>query len=243
MEKFIKEIYDLRPWYHDFKKLGVSTNFHPKKKFFFFGPQVPQIRRSVHQQPRKESVIEPYIKNALEKIEEKSNLRILDLFCADGYYGFLTQKLCPNASLVGVDLNEEDLHRCKVIASHLKLGEAKFVKDDVYHFIENSEPFDLVLCFGGLYHIPNPKQLLEGLKLIIKHYLVVQTAITVEHDDPDYFEVPNPDFKTWGCWFTHSRFIRWVEEVGYEILESTWNKRNEPNPRYIGASFCLLKPI
>ncbi len=241
MEKFIKEIYDLRPWYHDFKFLGIKTNFPPKKKYYFFGPETRQIRKHVDQQKRKESAISPFIKKSLDYIPNKSNLSVLDLFCSDGYYGFLTQKFCPDARLVGIDSNKDDIDRCRKMANFINLGPTSFIEDDVYHYVENCDSFDLILCTGGLYHIPDPLRLLKGLRKITKQYLVIQSAITVEHDDPDYFETPNPWFKTWGSLFTNTRLFSWVKESGFNILENCVNRREEPNPRYIGASNFLLK--
>ena len=241
MKKFIKEIYDLRPWYHDFKALGIQTDFPPKKKFWIFGSKIRQTRTNMDQQKRKESVISPYIEMALDNIHDKSNISVLELFCSDGYYGFLTQKLCPGSTLVGVDINQEDINRCKLMSNYINHGPSTFIKDDVYHFVENADSFDLVLCFGGLYHITDPKRLLKGLRKITKQYLVVQSAITVKHDDPDYFESPNPWFRTWGALFTNKRLLRWAEEVGLAVLETQNDRKKKPNPSHVGASYALLK--
>lgn len=158
-----------------------------------------------------------------------------------GYYGFLAQKFREGTRLVGVDRDKEDIERCKTMAHHLKSGPATFFEDDVYHFVENSDKFDLILCAGGLYHLPDPRRLLEGLRKITKQYLVVQSAITVEHDDPDYFERPNPWFKTWGSLFTNRRLLRWLDEAGFEVVESAVNSREHPNPDYVGACYALVK--
>lgn len=241
MEKFVKEIYDLRPWYHDFKLLGIKTNFPPQKKYLFWGPKIRQTRTQMDQQQRKESVISKYIEAVLEDIQNKPDFSILDLFCADGYYGFYTQSHSPGSKLVGVDISEDDIKRCNTISSYLNLGQASFINDDVSHFVENCDSFDLVLCIGGLYHISDPKTLIQSLRKITKQYLIVQSAITIEHDDPYYYETPNPWFGTWGTLFTNSQLLGWLKEAGFKIIESTINKREDPNPQFIGASYVLLK--
>lgn len=241
-ERYIKEIYDLRPWYHNFDTFGVQTDFPPKKNFGFFGKKIRQTRRSMDQQPRKESVIAPYIQKVLDSIPNKNDLSVLDLFCSDGYYGFLVQKFCLGAKLTGVDKNMNDISRCKTMSCHLNLGPTNFVYDDVYHYAEMANQFDIVLCIGGLYHLSNPKRLLELLKRITGKYLIVQSAITVEHDNPDYFETPNPWFKTWGSLFTNTKLLQLINEVGFNIEVSAINRREPPNPKHIGAAYMILRP-
>jgi 2-polyprenyl-3-methyl-5-hydroxy-6-metoxy-1,4-benzoquinol methylase len=241
MEKFIQEIYEHRPWYHDFKALGIQTNFSPEKMDGIPDAQVRQTRKNMDQQARKESIIAPYIQMALDRIGDTSNISILDLFCADGYYGFLTQKLAPGSTLTGVDINGKDIKLCKIMASHLDLGPSTFVEDDVYHYVENSGEVDLALCTGGLYHIPDPRRLLDGLRKITEQYLIIQSAITVAHDDPDYYETPNPWFNGWGSLFTNARLLRWIDETGFNIIDSATNARAEPNPRKVGACYALVK--
>ncbi len=242
MMKKIKEIYDFRPWYHDFGALGVQTNFHPEKRFGLIGKKVPQNCRSMKQQPRKESAITPYIHKVLDCVSSKDSLSILDLFCSDGYYGFFAQKHCKTAMLTGVDKNKKDIDRCRIISHHLNFGQTTFVCDDVYNYVETAKQFDVILCFGGLYHLSEPWRLLKSLRKITGQYLIVQSAITVEHDNPEYFETPNPWFRTWGSLFTNSKLLQMVQDAGFKVMANVTNKRKEPNPKYIGASYILLIP-
>ena len=202
MQEFVETIYRMRPWYHDFAELGVQTNFATEDGRL-------QNRDQMKQQARKQAVIGPFIKTALLDINQRENLSILDLFCADGYYGFLAQKMSPDSVLIGVDRNLEDIQRCWCMASHLRLGPVNFIQEDVYEYVERTRrTFDLVLCTGGLYHISDPPRLLRGLSRMARQYALIQSAVTSKHDDPNYFESPNPWFETWGSLFTHSRLMR-----------------------------------
>jgi SAM-dependent methyltransferase len=237
MSEFNDSIYRLRPWYHDFSALGVQTDFSKLPG----GPS--QNRDQMKQQARKERVIAPYITKALRELDRAGKtLTVLDLFCADGYYGLLVQKLSPDAVLVGVDSNPEDIQRCWTMGSILRLGPVNFIQRDVYEYVEASRlSFDLILCTGGLYHIPDPLRLLRGLHRLSNGYALIQSAVTSKHDDPGYYETPNPWFKTWGSLFTHSRLMRWIEEAGFEILESATDQREPPNTEGVGGSYALAK--
>lgn len=244
MIRNIKEIYQLRPWYHDFKELGIKTNFPSKRKYLFWGPEIRQTRENMDQQVRKESVISKYIKMALKEIhieKDSETVSILDLFCADGYYGFLAQRESLDSSLTGVDINEKDIFRCKVMSSYLKFGPTKFVHDDVLSYVMRSERHDLILCTGGLYHISDPEKLLRELRKITGKFLIVQSAITVQHNAPDYFESPNPWFGSWGTLFTHARLMAWIKNADFEILDSWVDSRSEPNPLFVGSSYAILR--
>lgn len=236
MTQRVEAIYRLRPWYHDFAALGVQTRFEPD------ATGQPQNREHMKQQARKEKAIAPYVRTALAGIQSPESASVLDLFCADGYYGLLTQKLCPGATLIGVDRSAADIERCWCMASHLRLGPVNFLQSDVYEYVEQAtRRFDLVLCFGGLYHLPDPYRLIAGLRRLTGQYLVLQSAIPVGQNDPDYHETPNPWFKTWGSCFSHERLLRWVRQAGFTILESTRDSREEPNPEGIGGSYLLAK--
>lgn len=236
MQQYVEAIYQLRPWYHDFSGLGIQTKFDSD------AGGGPQNREHMKQQARKEATIGPFIRRALADMPSKGPISILDLFCADGYYGLLTQKLCPESVLIGVDRNPADVQRCWCMASQLRSGPVNFISSDVYEYVENrTQPFDLVLCFGGLYHISDPLLLIKGLRRLAGKRLVLQSAIPVNKEDPDYYETPNPWFKTWGSLFSFDRLIRWVEEAGFDIIDKSRDSRDGPNPQGIGGAYVLAQ--
>ncbi len=247
---YLKRIFNLRPWYHDFSKLGIQTVFPaektwiPKKiRYKLFSEKVRGTERHVIQQPRKESTISPYIDKTLELLKKDGidNPRILYLFCSDGYYGYLTLKKNPNASFLGIDRNTKDLSRAKEIHTILG-GEANFLEDDVVSFIDNYEGqgFDAIFCFGGLYHLENPKHLLEQIKRKkLCKYLIVQTAITTKHNKPEYFETPHPGW-TWGSWFTDAKIEQWMKDIHFSIIAHTSDVRPGDNPNQTGSSYFIV---
>jgi len=75
------------------------------------------------------------------------------------------------------------------------------------------EKYNILLCAGGLYHLNNPEKLLRICHEITKHYLVVQSVVTLETEDGDYFVKPAPGWKH-GGWFTDARLRDWLERIG-----------------------------
>jgi SAM-dependent methyltransferase len=101
-----------------------------------------------------------------------------------------------------------------------------FVKGNVFHL---SGVFDIVLCFGGLYHLDNPECLLRFLRDKTKKALIIQTVVTLETEAPEYFVSPCPGW-TYGSRFTHAWLVAALRRTGWEIAheyrnELTYNER------------------
>ncbi|MCP5101623.1 MAG: hypothetical protein GY943_39265, partial [Chloroflexi bacterium] len=80
-----------------------------------------------------------------------------------------------------------------------------------------------------------------NLTKITKGYLVIQSAITLETEDPDYFVSPAPGWKH-GSRFTHDGLKKWLQEIGWEIIEEGRNELTG-NPRLTdrGSSYFLCR--
>jgi hypothetical protein len=81
----------------------------------------------------------------------------------------------------------------------------------------------MILCAGGLYHLSDPKKLLKLCYKITKHYLAIQTVVTLETEDKDYFVSPAPGWKH-GCRFTDAGLREWLKQIGWKIVK---HDRNE----------------
>lgn len=173
----------------------------------------------------------------------------VELFCADGFYSnFCVQNGVD--VMLGIDLAEESreggkrasvLDQARVITKLLG-NESKitFEKMDVFGF---QRECDICLCFGGLYHISDPERLLALLRKKIRKVLVIQTVVSLEREDENYFETPCPGW-TWGCRFSHQYLLKMLERNGWKILQAdrneiTWNKRLCDR----GSSYVLCMPI
>jgi SAM-dependent methyltransferase len=239
MMEFNQEVYDLRPWYHDFAALGVQTRF-PERFISRVWQMLPPLRRLVepgyvekgekfslrqllnprlpaHQinQAAKETYILPFMTQALEAVG--STPTCLDLFCADGYYTCHMARLRPDAVITSVDLDVDEIARAQLISRVLAVPQVTFYNDDVWEFVRKASTYDVVFCTGGLYHLREPRHFLEQLVPIVGTYLVVQSAITLETEDSDYFVSPAPGWRH-GSRFTHAGLRGWLETLGLEIM-------------------------
>jgi hypothetical protein len=228
----------VRPnWYHDFAALGIRTRQSSD----------PSYRE--HQRI-KQVVLFDYIDRSISlcrDLDPKGRITAVDLFCADGYFSNYAA-LNGVDDVTGVDLEEESGEGRQ---RHSVLAQARLItkllgneKRVTYHRLDVFDltgSFDICICAGGLYHIADPRKLLELLNQRIKKYLIVQTVVSLERDDEDYFEAPAPGW-TWGCRFSHKYLIRIAEESGWVVLRQDRNELTE-NKRLCdrGSSYLLLE--
>lgn len=260
----LPEIYALRPWYHDFSDLGLRTDFeaglsglggrlrgalrdlraaaaglekgarHPF--LAALRPGAPGHRRN---QLEKQRHLQPMLHQALTVHPAPS---CLELFCADGYYACAAAQSTPGCTVLGVDRDPLEIRRARAAATALDLENAAFLVDDVWRFLSTEPVFDVVLCTGGLYHLTSPESLLAALRRTVSGHLVVQSVVTLETEDPEYFVSPAPRWRH-GSRFTHARLEGWLSRLGWQIQRS---ERGElPGNRHPwdrGSSYFLCRP-
>lgn len=221
-------------WYHDFSVLGLKTYQHQS------------VGYKLHQEI-KQKVIFDYINKAIKlcKINNPSPISAVELFCADGY--FLNYSVINGVDqAVGIDLEEESgeseqrrsvLDQARLATKLLGNTERiNFYKQDVFLLDKN---FDIGICVGGLYHITEPKKLLELLSNKINKYLVVQSVVSLADEDENYFESPAPGW-AWGCRFSHKYLLKMLEQTGWVVLEKFRNELlNNTSSSDKGSSYCL----
>jgi tRNA (mo5U34)-methyltransferase len=190
-------------------------------------------------QRHKEQVLIPFTQQALDNLTKTPHC--LELFCSDGYYGCMIAHLQPGAVVTGVDLDPQEIQRAQSVARLLGISDIRFVVADVWEYVRQAGPYDLVLCTGGLYHLREPRRFLEMLHAICGDFLVVQSVVTLETEDPKFFLSPAPGWQH-GSRFTHAGLRRWLLEIGWNIVQE---ERNEltGNPRRCdrGSSYFLCR--
>src|SRR5260370_33714978 len=176
----------------------------------------------------KTKMLLPWIKTRVQ------GKRVLDLFCANGGFSF-EAALAGAREVVGLEFSEDRMECARFIASTLS-GKAKcavprFVTGDVYQ-LKNlfKEPFDVVLCFGGLYHIPDPPYVLTQIRSVTAGTLIVQTsnvlpgrsnqAKFVVRQDPQHRGLTSMvgGRGVWHC--TASCFENILRHARFKVLES-----------------------
>lgn len=182
----------------------------------------------------KQAMTEDWISNA---VKGKS---VLDLFSANGAFSFLAA-FAGAKSVVGVEYSEDRVSCAKFIATTIQTDcPIEFKRGDVYKICEYfHEPFDVVLCFGGLYHIAGPAFILRQIGHLTKEHLLLQTSQVLPYGtNRACFAVRRIDRTKegmtsirggYGTWHYSVRCVReLLLHGGFEVIEERrppWHKR------------------
>lgn len=135
-----------------------------------------------------DKALEPVFGNSL------AGQTAIDLACHQGY--FSTQLAARGIdSVLGIDAREEHVRDSNAIADALQLNNFKARQSDV-HALTAAEygSFDLVLCFGLIYHLENPIGALRVAHELTKRVCLVETQVV-------------PGVNGWVDWGNY-RFVR-----------------------------------
>lgn len=110
-------------------------------------------------------------------IEAVSGKRVLDLFSANGAFSIMAA-MAGAKEVVGVEHSEDRIKCAEFVASTIRSNcKIEFKRGDVYNINDYfDEPFDVVLCLGGLYHVADPAWVLRQIGHLTKERLILQTA-------------------------------------------------------------------
>ncbi len=251
MACFYPEVYDLRPWLHDFTKLGLQTYFgtHPTGWLRQFLALIhPHITGSSHSplravlhpvestisvnQQRIETGILTYIQHCLLEMPGNMPLGCIDLFCTDGYFTCMLSNMRMNTLNIGLDPDEGNIRRAKVAAKLLNLKQTHFIQADAADFVRTAQAYDLILCIGGLTYQPTPLDFLRQLRKTGSQYLVLQSdVVSGPHFHDDHIKESRPEV----CqqrYFTHMDLGHWLRQAGWQILESAIDEPGSRNGFY-----------
>jgi hypothetical protein len=225
---------DLRrfgPLYHSYRLLGADNQ------------QLPGIYAP--NQACKEPILLAYIQWAIAKCRDRlaSPVSFAELFCADGYYAMMARRLGATSSM-GID-NDRDgfFGRAREVATALGLADVRFEKREVDE-ISGLPPVDIVANVGGLYHVPNPREILEKSYGFARRFLIVQNVVSLATTDDRYFAQPAPGW-TWGNRFSAASFDRLMRELGWKIVDRHANElEGNERPEDRGSVYYLVeKPL
>jgi hypothetical protein len=218
---------DLGPLYHSFDLFGVKNAQLP-----VYGPN----------QRAKAPIICAYIQYAIAKCRTRiaDPVTFAELFCADGYYAMVARLLGATHSL-GIDNGREPhFELAPRVLSRLGLDHVEFRRMEVDN-IDRLPQVDVVANIGGLYHVHNPREILQKSYAMARRYLIVQSVVSLANDDEDYFETPAPGW-TWGCRFSRASFLKMVTDLGYSVVDTHFNElEGNGRPEDRGSVYMLVR--
>lgn len=136
----------------------------------------------------------PFSENCLQKLELVSNEipfgdlrdgRVLDVGCNSGYNS-IACAVNYGMSAVGIDVTRRHVEVSSFLAQLAGATETSFRLADAETF-EGEDPFDVVLHFGTLYHLPNPMRSLKTSYENLRPggWLALETQLFDHPDDPN----------------------------------------------------------
>lgn len=158
--------------------------------------------------------------------------RVVDLGCLDG--GYAVEFARAGYHAVGLEARASNVERCDFVRDDLELPNLSFVCDDARN-LEAHGPFDIVCCFGLLYHLDRPVEFLRMIgrmkpKLLIVRSHYAQATPSTASANYGLSEITEHEGVP-GRWYNEPAFAD--REAMEASSLSSWN-----NDR----SFWILKP-
>lgn len=128
---------------------------------------LPEVARQIH--VTRENALRRYV-GALDD----SYSTALDISCHEGFFSLVLAEYFKN--ITGLDKNVESLEKANQIATLLGHPEIHF-KNSSVELWDEKQGADFVLCFGLLYHVENPIQIMRKLAALTKKALCIETQV------------------------------------------------------------------
>ena len=106
--------------------------------------------------------------------EDMSGLRVLDIGCAEGFFSFEAERRGA-VEVVSTDFESEMVNRFALCAE--ALGSKNRARVLSIYDLDPAElgTFDLVMCFGLLYHLPDPVLAMRKVATVASGSLLIQS--------------------------------------------------------------------
>lgn len=140
------------------------------------GPELMDIHRT------RASVAEPVARAAFAGPGATGTA--MDLACSEGWFGHRMLEWGAR-KVTGVDIRDENVRRARMVAERLGVNEERlrFQVADVYDVDPAAMgTFDVVLCFGLIYHLENPVGALRIARALTRGACIVETQLTEQVD-------------------------------------------------------------
>lgn len=106
-----------------------------------------------------------------------SQLTLLDVGCNAGFFTMELQRRFGFRKAVGIDPRPRNIRKAQFVQRHLQVPGVDFRIGDVLAEGFTSEPFDVVLFLGVLYHLDDPLLALRALRQITTERLLIETSL------------------------------------------------------------------
>lgn len=159
---------------------------------------------------------------------------IWDAGCGEGQTSFWLSKHFPKSKLIGTDIRQENIERCKKIAESMKKDNTSFFKKDLLESIP--QKVNLIVCSEVLEHIESYRDVLINFStaLAIEGHLVIHTPADTFFQSPTWGlrkimqskELESASSEK-GQYHVRSGFVlddlaQEIEDLGFDVLEKRY---------------------
>jgi len=128
---------------------------------------LPEFVRKIHD--TREMALRKYLETIGEGFSSG-----LDVSCHEGYFSLVLADYFKKVT--GIDKNQDSLGKATRIAKFLGHADINFEYSSVENWPE-SKGADFVLCYGLLYHVENPIQVLRKLSALTRKAIGIETQV------------------------------------------------------------------
>ena len=161
-QKLLKQVTALEPWFYTFD-LGNGEIVESK---------LPKNIQGIHETRLQMvlSAVEKHFSNRLP------NVKCLDIGCHEGFFSFEISKKVM--SVTALDVRNESLQKAELIQKLSCAKNINFRYGDCHELDQYiSEPYDLTLFLGVLYHLSDPIGALLNIAKVTKELCVIETQV------------------------------------------------------------------
>lgn len=205
--------------------MGMSDS-EIKAKITELGPWSKDIRLSESISTNPEKANEARTNYILQLVSQMfggqlTGLRILDLGCNEAEMAI--EFAMQGADVVAIDGRESNLAKPRLVKEILEIDKLTIVNENVMNLTPSKYgEFDVVLCFGLLYHLDDPYQFLKLVYEMTKGLLLLNTHVAVPgRSQPHIRQRHLSEFIFDGVSYLGKYFIEHPEVPDEDILRST----------------------
>ena len=171
----------------------------------------------------KQTQDERHLKNIVDFLPLRADMKILDLGTGSGYLSFPIAKKYPNISITGLDIVEKALEVNRLKANEEDIKNISFISYNGIDFPFDDSEFDMVISRYALHHFPDIQKSISEVSRVIKQkgFLFISDP-TPNVNDNSRFVDEYMQLKKDGHikFYTKDEWIQICEKYGLQFKQS-----------------------